>query len=786
MTGLEPFVDPLAGGLIGVLVDTAKKIGGGFAQSLGDRAKASTALKRYADKYITRYGALKLLGMQKSVSLEIIYTKVKFLDGLSIRQFTSLEALEKSYREGKRRRFQGRDPSKLDAPLVVNETQFLMVLGGPGAGKSTFLRRTGLEALKGERGSFKHNCIPVMLELKRFSSEKVDLTKAIAEELSHFGFPASSDFAIKLLEHGKLLILLDGLDEVPKANLNLVVDEIQNFVTRYDKNRYIASCRIAAHRSTWNNFRDIELADFDDNQIRRFIHNWFHSELDRDSQTSEKCWETLNKSRNAAAKELAQTPLLLTFLCMVYDRTQGFPTNRATLYRKALDILLEEWAAEKRIRHETIYEGLNPDLEKVLLAEIGYTGFASDQLFFTQQELVNQIKSFLADTVDKPKLLDGAAILNAIAVQQGILVERAEDVFSFSHLTLQEHLTAQYLSQDPDLIKELVWKHLIDQRWREVFLLVSGSLQNSDKLLEFMRVELNSYLKYQKIKEIFNWISRSTSKSKCKFKPSVKRILVLAVCLFFANFKSKKFTKVFNASISATNLAISLDPQSSSICNLMQVLAGSLVSLRDSIKDLEIIVTRYNRYEESSSETRRDYGNYDNNVFDEQNLYYDEDSPTSLSHFEGVSGINIVDHPGQGFSFDAGDIAHSSKLVSKYSTDLIQKIQELNLFNTDKRQEISEIRISGIGDFPKSRSNNNEVDIILRIAQIFLQRGSRVWWQTLNIPEEWSNFIEEEVEAISNYLYVTELIVRCKESAVRVSDKVWTGIEDQIITASVD
>lgn len=785
MTGLEPFVDPLAGGLIGVLVDTAKKIGGSFAQSLGDRAKASTALKRYADKYVTRYGTLKLLGMQKSVSLEIIYTKVKFLDGLSIRQFTSLEALEKSYREGKRRRFQGRDPSKLDAPLVVNETQFLMVLGGPGAGKSTFLRRTGLEALKGERGSFKHNCIPVMLELKRFSSKKFDLTKAIAEELSHFEFPASSDFVINLLEHGKLLILLDGLDEVPKANLNFVVDEIQNFVTRYDKNRYIASCRIAAHRSTWNNFRDIELADFDDNQIRRFIHNWFHSELDRDSQTSEKCWETLNKSKNAAAKELAQTPLLLTFLCMVYDRTQGFPTNRATLYRKALDILLEEWAAEKRIRHETIYEGLNPDLEKVLLAEIGYTGFASDQLFFTQQELVNQIKSFLADTVDKPKLLDGAAILNAIAVQQGILVERAEDVFSFSHLTLQEHLTAQYLSQDMDLIKEIVWKHLIDQRWREVFLLVSGSLQNSDKLLEVMTVELNSYLKYQKIKEIFNWISQSTSKSKCEFKPLVKRILVLAVCLFFAGFKSRKFAKVINASIFAAKLAISLDTQSSSICNLIVRPAGSLFSFRDLIRDLEI---SYRRYRESYSETRRDCGNHDNNVFDEENLYYDEDSSTSLSDFEGFIGINIVVHPNRGFSLDTGDIVHYSTLVSKYSTDLTQKIQELNLFNTDKRQKISEIRIYKIGDFLTYKNTNNEVDTIaiLTRARLFLEHGSRVWWQTLNIPEEWSNFIEEEVEAISNYLYVTELIVRCKESAVRVSDKVWTGIQDQIITASVD
>ena len=88
------------------------------------------------------------------------------------------------------------------------------------------------------------------------------------------------------------------------------------------------------------------------NRFKKFIENWFRQTLDHTDQTAEKCWNLLNDDNYASAKELAQTPLLLTFLCVVYDRTQSFPANRAALYRKALDILLEEWAAEKRIRHE--------------------------------------------------------------------------------------------------------------------------------------------------------------------------------------------------------------------------------------------------------------------------------------------------------------------------------------------------------------------------------------------------------------------------------------------------
>ncbi|MEH2012321.1 hypothetical protein [Nostoc sp.] len=50
----------------------------------------------------------------------------------------------------------------------------------------------------------------------------------------------------------------------------------------------------------------------------------------------------------------------------------------------------------------------------------------------------------MASSLNAPQHLDGESVLNAIALQQGILVERAEDVFSFSHLTLQEYLTGQY------------------------------------------------------------------------------------------------------------------------------------------------------------------------------------------------------------------------------------------------------------------------------------------------------------------------------------------------------
>lgn len=412
-----------------------------------------------------------------------------------------------------------------------------MVLGQPGSGKFTFLRKIGLEALKGKKGGFKHERIPVFIELKSFTSSQIDIEKFIVEEFSICGFPSSEQFIAKALEQGKLLILLDGLDEVPTVNTNDVISRIQNFVDRYYTNRFIVSCRTAAYRNNFQRFTDVKLADFDDTQIEQFIGNWFQSEVDRQAGTAQKCWELLQKPEYAAAKELAQTPLLLTFLCLIYDRSQNFPNNRSVLYKKALRILLEEWAAEKRIVRDEIYQGLSTELEESLLSEIAYTGFKTDKLFFSQREVVEEIKTFLAGNLNAPKYLDGEAVLKAIAVQQGILVERAEDVFSFSHLTLQEYLTAQYIA-DNNLIEQLVTSHLSNPRWREVFLLVAGLVRaknGADDLLLLMEKEAQKYINTPKLQGLLQWADAATKDSEGDFKPVGKRAAAIVYAYTYAN-----------------------------------------------------------------------------------------------------------------------------------------------------------------------------------------------------------------------------------------------------------
>ncbi|HLO48432.1 MAG TPA: hypothetical protein VK211_08435, partial [Kamptonema sp.] len=176
MTGIEAFGIACVSGIAVPIFQSLWGGGGKFlgliGKKLDDETKELiyTASGEYGKRYWKRHGILKALGMREAVPLESVYTTVQFLDDREIRSFASIQNLEETYREANKRSFQQEDCQKAEGVKIANDKQYLMVLGQPGAGKSTFLRKMGLEALKGEKGGFKHDCISVFIELKSFTS----------------------------------------------------------------------------------------------------------------------------------------------------------------------------------------------------------------------------------------------------------------------------------------------------------------------------------------------------------------------------------------------------------------------------------------------------------------------------------------------------------------------------------------------------------------------------------------------------------------------------------------
>ncbi|MEM1241676.1 MAG: NACHT domain-containing protein [Cyanobacteria bacterium P01_H01_bin.26] len=716
------------------------------------------ASKIYHQKYLDRHCNIKVLPglMKEAMSLETIYTAVKFIDKSDLRYYSTLEALEELYRQANRRQLRVGNNKRQDGLSAANQKQHLMVLGGPGVGKSTFLRKLGLEALQ---GGLDHYLMPVFVELKSFKNKEQTLVQAIVKELKLADFPGPEILVESMLKAGKMLILLDGLDEVPLEQENTVIDKITYFCDRYSQNRFVISCRIASYKGGFNRFVDVTMAEFDDEQIKEFINRWFSSELDKNEGTAKKFCEILYKPKNLAAKELAQTPLLLTFLCLVYDRSQSLLAVRSTLYGDALNILLKDWAAEKRLERDEIYQGFHTDLEKELLAEVAYSSFVEDQLFFSKDEITERISTFLSDTLGAPTSLDGVTVLEAIEKQQGVLVERANDTYSFSHLTLQEYLVAKHISNQW-MIDELVITHLTDKRWREVFLLVSGLTgRRSHELWLAMEKRASGFINLPKVQSLLRWVAARNNNLIATHEALAIRGLFLSSILTFASARANAKVRSLE---SATNAPVGKLARASVSANAnAKALASASASASASAHDLTtttiIASTR-------ASKVARDL----------------------------VSGITVAIATASDIVSDIA-IARASNVASARARarahdsasklpSVVARACDIARANTIPSDVNFPALADELGKLAHQLPSPNEVSAWKKLAK----KLTYMYLNAFHLDESLMTLSQDEAQTIDEYLYSVKLILDCKASAVRVSRKKWETIEARLLTAPIN
>jgi hypothetical protein len=183
-------------------------------------------------------------------------------------------------------------------------------------------------------------------------------------------------------------------------------------------------------------------------------------------------------------------------LCLSFEETLTFPQRRAEIYEDALDALLKKWDASRSIKRDEIYRGMTAGRKRQMLARIATRSFQMNEYFIPQTKLIKQIVNYLSilPGVDSDDEIDGEAVLKAIEAQHGILVERAYQIYSFSHLSLQEHFTAKYICENASrevLSNLLRISNITDPRWREVILQTASMLENADGFFKEFQQSVN-------------------------------------------------------------------------------------------------------------------------------------------------------------------------------------------------------------------------------------------------------------------------------------------------------
>jgi predicted NACHT family NTPase len=483
-----------------------------------------------------RCGTMRVLDMEQPITIDSIYTSVNILEKISRNQRRSIdELLDGCGGENFDRFILGTVRQKhIPALEAVERHDKLMILGKPGAGKTTFLKWLALQC---NSGKFNQNRVPLFVTLKEFAETEgqPDLLSFIAKQLTECGIENGLVVGEKILQAGRSIVLLDGLDEVKAQDHDRVLTTIRQTAETFDASQFVITCRIAAKEYIFERFTEVEVADFDDEQIAEFAHKWFQQ---KDPVKAVEFPEELKA--NPGLKELATNPLLLTLLCLVFEEGGRFPANRAELYKEGLDVLLKKWDAKRNIRREEVYKQLSLQRKEDLLSQVAYTAFERSDYFFKQGFVEEQIRDYIrnlpnASNDSETLQVDSEAVLNSIAAQHGLLVERARGIYSFSHLTFQEYFTARWFKEKADGDFSTLISHVTDKQWREVFLLTVGMLQSADKLLLGMKREIDGLLAQdKKLQQVLEWVGKKSISVEAHYKPAAVRAYYLDLAFIFA------------------------------------------------------------------------------------------------------------------------------------------------------------------------------------------------------------------------------------------------------------
>ena len=303
----------------------------------------------------------------------------------------------------------------------------VLIEGHPGTGKTTYCEKIAYDWAKKRKGgeSFPDVILVLLLKCRDINCglwEAIDdqlLPREVNEEEKEGFFTFIRD------HQSKVLLVLDGLDELPSSQLSIYKEIIQGRVL---PGSYIV---VTARHEVGVKVRGccqtlLEVEGFTKTDAKEFIQRYFRE----DEDLAEKLLGKLYSDRTL--QNLTANPLNTALLCLLCEDFRGkLPGSRTLLYLEIVECVL------RRYRHKMKSPETDEDLmtlyqvELKQLGSIAMEGLHNDSMFFDQ----SAFRGFSSD------LESG---LGFLSVEAGRSKRRPGRSYAFLHKSFQELFAALY------------------------------------------------------------------------------------------------------------------------------------------------------------------------------------------------------------------------------------------------------------------------------------------------------------------------------------------------------
>lgn len=392
----------------------------------------------------------------------------------------------------------GEEPSQMGVSEILGSFYRGVVLGNPGAGKSTFAEKTchDLAMHYSERLFGGRQVTPILVVLREYGAEKKTRNWSILQFIEG---TARSRYQLEppprafeyLLLNGRAIVIFDGLDELLQSSQRQEIrGDVESFCNLYPSVPVLVTSREVGYEQApldKKRFEIFRLAPFDDDQISEYAKKWFA--LDEDLTTDEKTGKAasfLEESRVVA--DLRSNPLMLALMCNLYRGEGYIPRNRPDVYEKCAVMLFETWDKSRDMYVPLPFEAhINPAVKD--LAYWIYTDEAL-QPGVTERELVARAADYLCTWRFEDRAEAEKAAKDFIEFSRGRAwvfsdtgsTRAGEDLYQFTHRTFLEYFAAAHLVRihaTPESLGVALFPKLARREW-DVVAQLAVQLQNKN------------------------------------------------------------------------------------------------------------------------------------------------------------------------------------------------------------------------------------------------------------------------------------------------------------------
>lgn len=435
-----------------------------WADEEAGQAEMRTPLQRYLDMLVHEYGTIRLpIGAAgQGFSLEAVFQPLRLYHP---------SAGEDFYRYRDESIFDDIAPSSLPVPVDQDEIVEhgfaaleksdgrIVVLGGPGTGKSTLLKFFAGNQAKKLREQGNHSTIsrntplPVFIILPDLVRSKKSLREYLATWLEEQFIDAEvADIVWEVIASGCAFVCLDSLDEVILQRDQLVQTLRRIIQGSGQGTRWVVSSRFTDY--VRGEFEDGSLVEWEllplDDTLRRQLAQHLIPELQKLIPNPLPVQDTdflLALETHSRIKTWGKNPLLFSLAAILFVQKGMLPASRRELYLQVIDTIIF-------LRETSTWEIAQQPLAGSIarLELIGIMATLSYQLFMQRKG-----RAFLKD--DLVTILEAlrreqhasweTGIVGNQIVNTGIIERVGGDIFTFLHQTFQEYLAAYYFTTLP-------------------------------------------------------------------------------------------------------------------------------------------------------------------------------------------------------------------------------------------------------------------------------------------------------------------------------------------------